>query len=347
MAQQVIKGVSLLLRRLSINMNISSGNTRSIKCHKGFTLVEIFISLAVGLALFSGVVSVFVSIKTTTVETSTYGELQENGRFALSIISEDLLKQNFFGDFSGNLDVSILNAVPDAPLIECKGEGLNNGTFPMAIGHFRTLWGKTVTDKSVMECIDDAKKNADIIQIKRAIAAPLTSTSNNNYYIVSNLSQAEIFTGTNIPNLANSQVWQYQHHVYYIKEEKQGSNKVPVLMQGRLTKAMTFDPIADGIELIRFMYGIDTDVPGSSGYGSANVFLSANNMTSTQWEHGNNNRIIAVRIYVLARSILPDNKYLNTNTYRLGDRSFTFKDHYRRLLFNSTVTLYNAGVDSW
>jgi len=65
----------------------------------GFTLVEIFISLAVGLALFAGVISVFVGMKTTSQETTTYGELQENGRFALSVLSDDLLKQNFWGDF--------------------------------------------------------------------------------------------------------------------------------------------------------------------------------------------------------------------------------------------------------
>jgi type IV pilus assembly protein PilW len=70
-------------------------------------------------------------------------------------------------------------------------------------------------------------------------------------------------------------------------------------------------------------------------------------MTSTQWDNGNNNRILAIRIYVLARSILPDNKYTNTNTYNLGDFPVTFNDNYRRLLFNATVTLYNAGVDSW
>ena len=95
------------------------------------------------------------------------------------------------------------------------------------------------------------------------------------------------------------------------------------------------------------MYGIDTDIPGSAGYGIVDAFVSAENMTLNQWDNGNNNRILAVRIYVLSRSILPDSKYTNTNTYNLGDVAVTFNDNYRRLLFNSTVTLYNAGVDSW
>jgi len=326
-----------LLRHLSINMN----NQR------GYTLIEIFISLALGLALFVGVLSVFVGMKTTTQETATYGELQENGRFALSVLSYDLLRQGFWGDYTGTLDRSMLNAVPLAPGNECIGDGLNNGTFPNAIGHFRTLWGQTVTNKSIMGCIDDAKTSSDIIQFKRAISNPLAGSTSEQYYIISNLSEGEIFIGADIPNVPNSQVWEYQHRIYYVREEAQGNNTVPVLMQGRLTKKMTFDPIIDGIEMIRFMYGIDTDAPTDSGYGIVDTFVSADNMTLTQWDHGNDNRIIAVRIYVLARSILPDNKYTNTNTYNLGNLPVTFNDNYRRLLFNSTVTLYNAGVDSW
>jgi len=318
-----------------------------MKNQYGYTLVEIFISLAVGLALFAGVLSVFVGMKTTTHETATYGELQENGRFALSVLSDDLLRQNFWGDYTGTLDRSMLNNAPNAPGDECVGEGLNNGTFPKALGHFRTLWGKTVTNQSLMDCIDDAKLTSDIIQFKRAISFPLAASSDDNYYIVSNLNEAEIFTGADIPVITNSQVWEYQHHIYYVREEAQGNNTVPVLMQGRLTKKMTFSPIIDGIEMIRFMYGIDTDLPDTSGYGVVDAFLSADDMTSVQWDNGSNNRILAVRIYVLTRSILPDNKYTNNNTYNLGGLPFTFNDNYRRLLFNSTVTLYNSGVDSW
>ena len=286
-----------------------------MKNQLGYTLIEIFISLAIGLALFAGVLSVFVGMKTTTQETATYGELQENGRFALSVLSDDLLRQNFWGDYTGTLDDSMLNGVPGLPGNECVGEGLNNGTFPNPIGHFRTIWGQEVSSSAVMGCIDDAKTGSDILQLKRAVSNPLTVSSNNNYYIISNLNEAEIFTGGAIPVIPNSQLWEYQHHIYYIRDEAQGNNTVPVLMQGRLTTNMTFAPIIDGIERIRFMYGIDTDIPGSAGYGIVDAFVSAENMTLNQWDNGNNNRILAVRIYVLSRSILPDSKYTNTNTY--------------------------------
>jgi len=94
------------------------------------------------------------------------------------------------------------------------------------------------------------------------------------------------------------------------------------------------------------MYGIDNDT-NIDDKGVVNMFLSAGNMTQALWNNAANTKIIAVKVYVLARSILPDNDYTNTNTYRLGDVEFTPNDNYRRMLFTSTVTLFNARVDSW
>ncbi len=62
------------------------------------------ISLAVGLVLFAGVMSIFVGMRTTTAETTGYGELQENGRFAISVLSDDLLRQNFWGSYVGTFE---------------------------------------------------------------------------------------------------------------------------------------------------------------------------------------------------------------------------------------------------
>jgi type IV pilus assembly protein PilW len=148
------------------------------------------------------------------------------------------------------------------------------------------------------------------------------------------------------PVIDNSRIWQYQHHVYYVREEEVGGTLVPVLMQGRLANlSMNFTPIIDGVEVIRFMYGV-----GPEATGVVDRFVSADTMTDALWDNAAGTRILAVKIFVLARSILPDSKYQNTNTYQLGsgeDGKFEVNDNYRRLLFSSTVTLYNGRVDSW
>ncbi|WP_440874361.1 PilW family protein [Thalassotalea sp. PLHSN55] len=330
--------------------------TTSIKGQSGFSLIEIFVALAIGLVLFAGVLSIFVGMRTTTTETSAYGELQENGRFALSILSDDLLRQNFWGDYTGTLDFSSMQPVPAAPAGECAGDGINNGTFPLATGHFRTLWGETVTNASIMSgCRDDAKVGSDILQLKRVMSSPLvdgfgdpiTVGPAGAYYLVTNINNGTIFSAGAVPDIDNGRVWRYLHHIYYVREESQGDNVVPVLMQGQLTNQLTFSPLIDGIEMIKFMYGVDTDIdPTDPGYGIVNAYISADNMTQALWNDANS-RILSVKIYVLARSVLPDSKYTNTKTYQLGDTEVEFNDNYRRLLFSSTVTLYNAGIDTW
>lgn len=329
----------------------------------GFTLLEIFISLAIGLIIIGGTLSVFVGLKSTTTETSSMGELQENGRFAVSIITDDLLRQNFFGDFNGNLNFSNLFLVPGAPVGDCVGDGSNNGSFPAGFGGFRTLWADEVNSSTLLNsCITNAAYdssvgfNSDIIQIKRAVAFPFpdpvtpANLENNRYYIQSNVSSANIFGGDIgvIPSLNASRIWEYQHHIYYIREDDVGTSGevVPVLMQGRLQNAATpisFNMLVEGIERIHYMFGVDTD-----NDGVVNAYLSSENMTNDYWDNANNVRILTVKLYVLARAIRKDNNYTNNNIYQMGSESFDANgDNYRRLLFSSTVSLYNARVDSW
>jgi len=330
---------------------------------QAFTLVELIVSLAIGLVLFAGVMTIFTTMKVTSKSTSSYGELQENGRFALNLLSEDLMRQNFWGDYTGVFRQDKIQLAPGLPAVgnECAGDGLNNGTFPNGSdNHFRTLWGDTVDNANQLGCVNNANLDSDIIQIKHVITRPLLNPPGNanftpitnapagNFHIVTNVSEGIIFQSGAVPAISNSSVWQYQHHVYYVRNDAVGNRNVPVLMMGQLTNNMVFSPVVDGIEMIRFMYGVDlTTNPEDPGYGSVDTFISADNMTPRLWDNEGGVRILAVKIYVLARNIEPDLQYDNTNTYQLGDLAFTPDDNYRRLLFSSTVPLFNAGVDSW
>lgn len=320
----------------------------------GFTLVEIFIALAVGLVLVAGVLTVFVGMKTTTSETTSYGVMQENGRFALTLITDDLLRQSFWGDLAGSLNESAITSAPNAIVAgDCVGMGANNRSFPLPNGHFRAIWG---TSNNAEKCMAGAKDDSDVIHIKRAVSFPYPDTvadplsaadlADNRYFINVNANSAAIFNGTQaIPDVNNGRVWEYQNHIYFVSED--GTANIPVLNRGNLVfgaTAIDFNMVVEGIERIYFMYGIDTNADGA-----VNTYLSATNMTDIQWDNGNSTNIVAVKVFVLARDILPDNKYTNTNVYTMGDSTFTppDDDNFRRLLFSSTVVLNNARNDSW
>ena len=328
---------------------------------QGFTLIEIILSLSVGLVLFAGIMSVFVGMRTTTQETNSLGTLQENGRFALSVLTEDLMRQNFRGDLFGQLDSSTTTGVglPAFPIAgDCIGEGLNNATFPQNVNaSFKTLWGITVSagNPNPVNCINDARVNSDIILLKRVFTDPLppqadgtpSNPADDRYWLNASSERGVFFPGTlAVPDINMSRLWEYQHHVYYVRDEAQGADTVPVLMQGTLSNGgaslITFQPLIEGIEVIHFMYGVDSDDDGV-----VNAYISAREMSDNNYWNTSEVTVKAVKVYVLARDQLPDNDYDNTNTYLLGDLEVVPDDNYRRLLLVSTVTLHNSGFEAW
>ncbi|WP_286266231.1 PilW family protein [Thalassotalea atypica] len=317
----------------------------------GFTIVEILISLTIGLFLFSGISLVFVGMRSTSAETSSYGEMQETGRIAISILSDDLMRQGFWGDLSMPLSSSNLLGVPAAPAGECTGDGLNNGTFPTALGTFRTIWGKTADGANEMGCITNAVTGSDILQIKRTVVNPFNTANPlpaDRYYLVTNTVAGQIIdSGDAIPAINDSRAWEYQHHVYYVSNDTVGDGVVPVLNLRSLANTMNAQPMIDGVERIRIQYGIDSAADGQLD-GVVDAFIPADQMTQALWDNESSSRIVAAKIFVLVRDINPDLKYTNTLSYQLGDLTINAtNDNYRRMLFSSTVTLHNGDVEIW
>lgn len=258
----------------------------------------------------------------------------------------------------GRLSYNSLSLVPNEPASDCVGGGLNNSTFPNSIQvNFRALWGETSTTSNALNCITNAKVGSDVIQFKRVISSfPTISPSDiddDKYYLITNSTTGAIFDGGDgVPsNINDAGIWEYQHHIYYIREDVINGELIPILIRGRLDSEndpFSFLPIVDGIEYLRFTYGVDTD-----GDGVVNVFLDANEMTEAYWDNEIDNRILAITVYILVRELYPDYQYENTNTYQLGSLELSFLDdngdgdNYHRLLLTSTITLYNAGIDSW
>ena len=106
---------------------------------------------------------------------------------------------------------------------------------------------------------------------------------------------------------------------------------------------MTAQPLIDGVERVRVAYGVDDDLDGV-----ADAFINATNMTQAYWDNESSSRILAVKIYVLVRDILPDPQYENEAVYQMGDFLFDPpNDNFRRMLFSTTVTLHNGDVQIW
>jgi type IV pilus assembly protein PilW len=324
---------------------------------RGFTILEFLISMFIGMLILGGVIATYVSMKATTRDTMTIGELQETGRLTLSILRRDIEQIGFWGtfyeaEFSEDNTTSVANPDPD-----CFG-GLNNGSFPDTTPtNFRPVFAEVSDGNKMLGCIDDSKADTNVIQLKFLEGrqmTPATVTNTNRYYFIAEQEKAQFINGVNaqqpLPTV-NATLWPYSHHVYYINEQEITINNrktnVPVLMRKRLTVngGLVTEPIMEGIEDMRMVLGIDSDADNR-----VDTYLSTRDMTAELWE--NTNGILTIQVFLLVRSLEPDADLELTNqTYTLGldddRRVHTFTDNFRRTVFTTTIRLNNVGSTAW
>ena len=77
----------------------------------GLSLIELMVALTIGAFLVLGVTTIFIANKRSSDLEGSLARLQENGRFALDLIAEDLFRAQYLGCNTG--DVFLINMVED------------------------------------------------------------------------------------------------------------------------------------------------------------------------------------------------------------------------------------------
>ena len=145
---------------------------------------------------------------------------------------------------------------------------------------------------------------------------------------------------------------------------------------GRKVGGGGFQPLAENIEALGFAYAYSTGTTGklatspnghviwavdTDGNGNWDNLDTSDdgNITAADGPGTGNNGIIngsdtgiavdtslirAVRIWILARTAMPDPNFRNTNTYVVGENVITPNDGFRRRLLSTTVKCRNMGI---
>ncbi|CAH9063702.1 hypothetical protein PSECIP111951_02955 [Pseudoalteromonas holothuriae] len=327
--------------------------------NQGFSIVELLIALFIGVLILGGVSATYISMKVTTRDTMTIGEMQETGRLTLDILKRDIEQVGFWGTFYeegfSDENVTLVDGIK-TPKGDCFG-GINNGSFPSTDPtNFRSIFSAQASSSNALNCILNAKQNTDVVQLKFLEGSPLTSSgamNDNRYYFIADQEQAIFTSGvqrTALPTV-NSTLWPYSHHVYYISEQSvtlRGQQlTIPVLSRKRLTVkgGMFSETVMEGVEDIRFVFGLDTNADNR-----VDSYRSTIDMVASDWERLNG--ILTVQIFVLVRALEPDaDLNLKNQIYTLGSdpdkRVHTFSDNFRRTVFSTTVRLNNMGTIIW
>lgn len=322
---------------------------------RGFTLVEWLVAMLLGLFLLAGVFTVFVMSRSSSEDAFDQSELQENGRLAIRLISQDIKWAGFFGSYTGqstqvgsSLSLSTGSTILSAS--DCLDER-SVGSLPSPLGPIRGLWVSRVAANkglSGFTCIDanDRVANSDVISIKRLVGRPIPASEGldtNRFYMAANSQEARVIKGSETRPLfgANneSQIWEYQHYIYYLSQE----DGIPVLRKRYLTvnggSALIGGAMAEGVEHMVLMYGVDDSLIPD---GRIDRYMSTDQMTTQRWNEG---RVLGARLFLLIRAARESSRYKNNNSYQLGNITVNGGgDGYRRLLLESSIALRNQQI---
>lgn len=162
----------------------------------GFSIVELMISITIGLLLLSGLVTLFVSSSDAERESRKESQQIENGRYSVDTISQDVRLAGFFGAFR---KYTAPTALPDA--CDTSNAGLQAALGLPVQGYQAASLASTPSPPSSCATWLPAANllaGSDILVVRRAdttAIVPGAATTTGEVYIQANPATAAVQTG--------------------------------------------------------------------------------------------------------------------------------------------------------
>jgi type IV pilus assembly protein PilW len=295
----------------------------------GFSLVEIMVAMVLGIVILLAVSEVFISNSRTRGEIEKTGRQIENGIYALRLMEDELANAGFWGE-AGAQPVSA--GLP--PLCPTTATELED-----AMGYPVQGAADSGTD------CENSKANSDFIALRRASTCAVGTTgcalfSSGNFHIqvsackdvspgsVKLEEDSGLLTYTQRDCSTAAPVYRLFSRVYYVNDSDE-------LVRAELASGNynTVTSLVDGIEIMRFEYGIDTD-----GDAQIDEFTAA--PTTAQWPD-----VVAAKVSLIARNPEPTAGYTDSRSYTLAGEEYEVPEAlrgFKRQLYSTTVHLRNV-----
>jgi type IV pilus assembly protein PilW len=331
------------------------------RTQRGLTLIELMLAVTLGLLVSTVVLSLYINTSRSLAQNERYAWMQENARFALKALSEDLTMADFWGRVIAT-DVIGTNVTP--PTGDC-GEDIDiyDAGAAIMVNNYHVSPASTHFSPCA-DLTDDQRANTDFLALKRVEGSSTASTfidaadidgdSNTTEILTlgaSDLSSGDVYlrstasTGTFIDDASSSNPpgtgqtdWRYTPRIYFVRDHYEtAGDQIPALCRLVIsgTGLATTECIAEGIEDFHVQFGVDTD-----GDAIANLYTSTPTLSELE-------NAVSARLYLLARSIDADPHFTNDTQYVLGDATVAAaSDGFYRRVYSTTVSLRNSASRS-
>jgi type IV pilus assembly protein PilW len=322
----------------------------------GFTLVELMITLAIGMFLTLGLVQVFATSNESYEALSQAAQQIENGRHAVETLRSDLQHAGYYGEYG----FAPAAAAPLPNPCELANLAVIRDALPFYIQ------GYDAPAVSPIPCLDNANivAGTDVLVIRRAstaVTAPAARVVNELYMqaIADSNSSAnpiiargqDAFPLLKKDGVTPAENRKYMVRIYFVSPcsmpaagtvcsaAADGGRPIPTLKRLDLAVnpasgnlEMRMESIAEGIESLQIDYGVDT-----TGDGVPDGALLTVPATVAAW--GN---VTTAHLHVLARNVRATPGQVDAKTYDLGvGGTVTPGGSFRRHVFSAQVRLVN------
>lgn len=337
---------------------ISTPLRRGVRCprQRGMSLIELMIALALGLIITASVLTVYVNAGRNFAFDEQYGRMQENARYALRVIGEDLVMGDFWGPMVTTDTISADLAPPPGDcgetvaLFDPRTAMLFNANSATASPNFvpcttvsANLHGssdviaiKRVAGRPTARVFVDAADSDGDGDTTETLSVGIASLVDGQVYLRTNGTSGALIhdaSAANPPAVGWSD-WRYTPRVYFVRDHFQAQGDgVPALCRLDIaaTSLSALSCLAEGVEDMHLEFGLDTDIDGS-----ANRFTA----TPTAAEM---NTVVTARVHLLMRSSNTIPFYDNQTSFRLGAKVVpAANDGYLRGVYSTTVAIRNS-----
>ena len=319
-----------------------------IRNNAGFTIIELLVSMGLGLSIIAGAVNVFIQSNRSAQQDEQISIMLDNGRFLSRLISRELAMAGYWGKY---LDVATISEHASVAIGTDCGNGVDE--WAMDLQGVQVLSDVTaLTVAANANCLPALRvvPGSDVLAIKRVADSETADGDINSgqMYLRTNGAGAQMFLGGGAgtpPALGGTESnWAYIPTIFYLRDFSIAvGDNLPSLCRATLNTAsppnMVNECLVDGVEDFQVEFGVDSDGDFIAEYytGTPNAAEIRNS--------------VAARIFVLARSVNTVPNYTNDKTYTLGTKVVAAaNDGFYRRVFNTTVLLRNptnlAGVGS-
>lgn len=336
----------------------------------GLTLLELMIASALGLVLLAALAQLFLDNQRQRRQNQALAGLQDQGRYALSVLTRDLAMAGYWGGvYQGGL-IEVAASAASLPLTaDCGPAGEAGWAFATGrrVEVFDDASGGSAAAR--FRCLADTLPGTDAVVIRRVSGQPFARFST---CATASLPPFDTLLKTNgvigtllrVPATGELAVCagdaplappvafhRYGLRIYHVRDwGRNPGDGLPTLCRYQLGRnaAAGFieECIAEGVEDLQIVWGIDLD---DDPLRTPDRYTSAPSPDELA-------RAVTAEVHLRVRATEPDFSYSDVKTYEYGDRTgpraFVPRNaepgpdgiaprHYYRRVFSTTVHLRN------